>query len=126
MSRIVLTAMALTLLSVGPAAAKGMTPPGKWLTVIKDAIRAELKDPEIATFNRIFFASGKVDGGGFPVCGFVGFKQKTDKHPTKQPFFGLITPPDTGIAGKFESIRLGTTAKQADEIAQTCKQHGIY
>jgi hypothetical protein len=118
--------LALVLLGAQPALATGKTPPGPWLPVVKDAIREKLKNPEYVTFKRVFFVDKKTDDGGFPVCGFVSFKQTLKEHPAHQSFFGLLTPPEAGKAGAFASIQLGETTDQANEIATTCKNYGVY
>ena len=118
----------VVLASIGAQSvlAAGRTPPGPWLPVVKDAIREKLKNPEYVTFKRVFFVDKKTDDGAFPVCGFVNFKDKEEDHPAKQPFFGLLTPPDAGKSGTFASIQLGGTPEQIKEIATTCKNYGVY
>jgi hypothetical protein len=126
MMRMILPFVALALIGTQPASAAGTTPPGPWLPVVKDAIREKLNNPEYVTFKRVFFANNKTDDGAFPVCGFVNFKQKKAEHAAKQSFFGLLTPPAAGKAGTFASIQLGETTDQANEIATTCKNYGVY
>jgi hypothetical protein len=116
----------LALIGAESALAAGTTPPGPWLPVVKDAIREKLKNPEYVTFKRVFFANKKTDDGAFPVCGFVNFKQKKHEHAAKESFFGLLTPPEAGKAGGFASIQLGETPEQANAIATTCKNYGVY
>jgi len=126
MSRIIISAVVLALLGGQSVMAAGTTPPGPWMTTIKDAIREKLKSPNYVTFRRIFFVKSKTDDGAVPVCGFVNFKDKEGDHPAKQPFFGLLTPPDAGKSGTFASIQLGVTPEQTKEIAKTCKNYGVY
>jgi hypothetical protein len=125
MSRI-LSIVAMVLIGAQAALAAGTTPPGPWLPVVKDAIREQLKNPGYVTFKRVFFANKKTDDGAFPVCGTVNFKQKQEEHAAHQSFFGLLTPPESGKAGAFASIKLGATADQANEIATICKNYGVY
>jgi hypothetical protein len=118
--------LALAAIDAQPAFAAGTTPPGPWMPVVKDAIREALKNPEYVTFKKVFFVNRKTDNGAFPVCGTVNFKQKQTEHAAHQPFFGLLTPPEAGKAGSFASIQLGATTDQANEIAATCKNYGVY
>ena len=114
------------LMSVTPATAaetKPMTPPGAWMKVIKDAVRTQLKQPEIVTFNRIFYVDVKAGDGSYPVCGFVSFKQEAKKHPEKQPFQGRFTP--NGTSGTVSGLELGQTDAQKLAIADACKKSGI-
>jgi hypothetical protein len=126
MSRIVVSIAAVALLVAGTAHAAGTTPPGPWLPVIKDVVREKLKNPVYVTFKRIFFVNKKTDDGALPVCGFVSFKQKKEEHPPTLPFFGLLTPPDNGKAGSFAGLKLGETDDLKKDIAETCKNYGVY
>jgi len=126
MSRILISIVVLALAGTGPAFAKGTTPPGKWLKVIKDAVRAGLNQPKIVTFNRIFFADTKTAEGAYPVCGFVSFKQKPEQHPDKMPFFGLMTQPSADVTGTFGALQLGQSATKTQDIATLCKKYEIY
>lgn len=126
MVKVVVSILALALAGAQPALAAGTTPPVNWLPVIKDAVRGALKSPEYVSFGRIFFVDRKTDDGALPVCGFVSFKQNKKDHATRQPFFGLLTPPDAGKAGKFASLKLGETKDQSKEIAESCKNYGVY
>jgi hypothetical protein len=126
MTRMVFSLLAVAVIGAPPVLAAGTTPPGPWLPVVKDAIREALKNPEYVTFKRIFFVNRKTDDGVYPVCGTVNFKQRQEEHAAHEPFFGLLTPPEAGKAGSFASIQLGETTDQANEIATTCKNYGVY
>ena len=126
MFRIVVAVALLALTAAQPALAKGKTPTGTWLPVIKDVIREKLKNPTYVTFKLVFYSDKKTDKGEFPVCGFASYKQKKEEHAAKVSFYGLLTPPDAGKDGTFASVQMGETTEQAQQIAKTCKDNDIY
>jgi hypothetical protein len=126
MLRITFLFAGLVLLGAGPAHAAGKTPPGVWLKAIKDQVRTQLQGPKHASFSRIFYTETKTPEGAMPVCGFVSTRPtQYSAYGQKQSFFGLLTATDAAQPATFGSVQIGATAKQAEDIATTCRKYGL-